>query len=69
MEFFGLSDNDVPDYRIIKMQENMAKFKPDVKDLSTEAVKKFTSEVLTGSAKVTVRLIKMHFSGYLFFLH
>ena len=52
MEFFGLSADDVPDYRIIKMQENMAKFKPETKDLSSEAVTKFTKDVVSGNAKV-----------------
>ena len=53
MEFFGLADSDIPDYRIIKMQENMAKFKPDKKDLSYEAVKAFTNDVVTGTVKVS----------------
>ena len=52
MEFFGLTNDDVPDYRIIKMQDNMAKFKPETKDLSQEAVTKFTREVVGGTAKV-----------------
>ena len=53
MEFFGLSTADVPDYRIIKMQDNMAKFKPETKDLSYEAVAKFTKDVQTGEIKVS----------------
>ncbi|CAK8695988.1 unnamed protein product [Clavelina lepadiformis] len=51
MEFFGLTDADIPDYRIIKMSENMAKFKPETKDLGTEAIVKFTNEVESGDAK------------------
>nr|CAB3243667.1 protein disulfide-isomerase 2 [Phallusia mammillata] len=51
MEFFGLAKDDIPDYRIIKMSENMAKFKPDTKDLSADAITKFTEGVLTGDTK------------------
>lgn len=48
MEFFGLSGDDVPTYRVIKMAENMAKFKPEEQDLSAEAVTKFAQGVLSG---------------------
>lgn len=51
MEFFGLSDSDVPTYRIIKMSENMAKFKPEDEDLSADAVTKFAQGVLGGVIK------------------
>ena len=62
MEFFGLTTADVPDYRIIKMQENMAKFRPDTKDLSTEAVVKFTKDVVSGTA--TVGYLQSLLQGY-----
>ena len=48
MEFFGLSEKDVPTYRVIKMAENMAKFKPEGQDLSAEAVTKFAAGVMSG---------------------
>uniref|UniRef100_H2ZN94 protein disulfide-isomerase n=1 Tax=Ciona savignyi TaxID=51511 RepID=H2ZN94_CIOSA len=48
MEFFGLAESDIPSYRIIKMSENMAKFKPDSPDLTTEAISAFTSKVVDG---------------------
>nr|XP_002129037.1 protein disulfide-isomerase 2 isoform X5 [Ciona intestinalis]XP_009860659.1 protein disulfide-isomerase 2 isoform X4 [Ciona intestinalis] len=51
MEFFGLTDADIPDYRIIKMSENMAKFKPDTKELTTEAIAAFTNKVVTGEVQ------------------
>jgi len=51
MEFFGLSDKDVPTYRIIKMSENMAKFKPEDDDLSADGVTKFAQGVLGGVIK------------------
>lgn len=51
MEFFGLKAEDCPDYRIIKMSEDMAKYKPDTKDLSTESVISFTQKVVSGEVK------------------
>jgi len=51
MEFFGLTEKDCPTYRIIKMSENMAKYKPDDKDLSAGAVTKFAQGVLSGVIK------------------
>jgi len=50
MEFFGLSADDVPTYRVIKMTDNMAKYKPDDSDdvLSTTAVVNFCKGVLSG---------------------
>jgi len=51
MEFFGLTDKDVPTYRIIKMQDNMAKYKPEELDLSSDAVIKFSQGVLSGVIK------------------
>ena len=54
MEFFGLTVADAPTYRVIKMSENMAKFKPE-DDLSAEAVTKFAQGVLSGDVKVYYR--------------
>merc|ERR1739838_357088 len=50
MEFFGLTVAYSPTYRVIKMSENMAKFKPE-DDLSAEAVTKFAQGVLSGDVK------------------
>lgn len=52
MEFFGLSEKDCPDYRIIKMAEDMAKFKPPTTDLDTKSITEFTQSVLDGKTKV-----------------
>ena len=57
MEFFGLTDKDVPTYRIIKMQDNMAKYKPEELDLSSDAVIKFSQGVLSGVIKVSSSFI------------
>jgi len=55
MEFFGLADDEVPTYRVIKMSDKMAKFKPDTVELSKEAVTAFTNDVLEGKTKVSVK--------------
>ena len=54
MEFFGLKSEEAPVYRVIKMSENMAKYKPESADLTKEAITAFTSDVLDGKAKVRV---------------
>jgi len=64
MEFFGLTKDDIPDYRIIKMSENMAKFKPETKDLSAEAITSFTEKVLGGELKVRVLLAAAVFDAW-----
>ena len=56
MEFFGLEAKDVPTYRVIKMTDNMAKYKPDEADdcLSTESVVNFCKGVLSGVVSVSL---------------
>lgn len=53
MEFFGITAADCPDYRIIKMDEDMAKYKPESKDLDAESVTTFTRKVLEGEISVS----------------
>ncbi|XP_039256695.1 protein disulfide-isomerase 2-like isoform X2 [Styela clava] len=51
MEFFGLSPKDCPDYRIIKMDEDMAKYKPESTEFTTESITEFTQKVVDGNIK------------------
>jgi len=51
MEFFGLKKDDAPEIRLIKLEDEMTKFKPESKDLSADAVKKFVQGVLDGKVK------------------
>ena len=60
MEFFGLSAADCPDYRIIKMDEDMAKYKPESKDLDAESVIAFTKKVLKGEVSVSEGGLQLH---------
>jgi len=48
MEFFGLKSEDVPTYRMIKMTDNMAKYKPDGPELDATSVVNFCKGVMSG---------------------
>lgn len=51
LEFFGMKKEEVPSMRIIQLQEDMAKFKPEKADLSVEAIKTFVQAFLDGKLK------------------
>lgn len=51
LEFFGMKKDEVPSMRIIQLQEDMAKFKPEKADLSADAIKDFVQNFLDGKLK------------------
>lgn len=51
LEFFGMKKEEVPALRIIKLEEDMAKYKPDKKDLSAEYIKEFVGKFMDGKLK------------------
>jgi len=51
MEFFGMKKDEVPGLRIIKLEEDMAKYKPDSYDLSEENLTNFVQKFLDGKLK------------------
>jgi protein disulfide-isomerase A1 len=51
LEFFGMKKEEVPAMRIIQLQEDMAKFKPENADLSSENIKAFVQKFLDGNLK------------------
>jgi len=51
MEFFGMKKDEIPGLRIIKLEEDMAKYKPDSYDLSEENLTGFVQSFLDGKLK------------------
>merc|ERR1712228_354498 len=51
MEFFGLDESELPSMRIIKLEEDMSKFKPDSTELSDANIRSFIKAYLEGSIK------------------
>jgi protein disulfide-isomerase A1 len=51
MEFFGITEENCPDMRVINMEKNMAKFAPEKADLSAEGIAAFVNGVLDGTIK------------------
>lgn len=51
LEFFGMRKEEVPSMRLIKLEEDMAKYKPPSDDLSAEAIQTFVQSFLDGKLK------------------
>merc|ERR1719422_2018719 len=51
MEFFGLEESELPSMRIIKLEEDMSKFKPESTELSEENIRAFVKQYLAGELK------------------
>jgi len=51
LEFFGMKKEEVPSMRLIKLEEDMAKYKPEKADLSEENMKQFVDKFLKNELK------------------
>lgn len=51
LEFFGMKKEDVPAMRLIKLEEDMAKYKPENPEISSENVLKFVTAFTEGKLK------------------
>merc|ERR1712112_614750 len=50
-EFFGLEESELPSMRIIKLEEDMSKFKPESTELSEDNIRAFVKQYLAGELK------------------
>lgn len=51
LEFFGISDTELPTFRAIKLGEDMAKFKPENDAIESANLKSFVADFLAGNLK------------------
>lgn len=51
LEFFGMKKEEVPAMRLIRLEEDMAKYKPENNDLSVEAMGTFVQAYMDGKLK------------------
>lgn len=51
LEFFGMRKEEVPAARLIKLEEDMAKYKPPTDELTSESIQKFVQDFLDGKLK------------------
>merc|ERR1719357_2317531 len=51
LEFFGMKEDELPGMRLIKLEEDMAKYKPATNDLDEASIRAFVQGFLDGSLK------------------
>lgn len=52
LEFFGMKKEEIPAMRLIKLEEDMAKYKPDTLEISEEIIGSFVKDFVDGKLKV-----------------
>jgi len=51
LEFFGIKEDELPGMRLIKLEEDMAKYKPESGDLDETSIRSFVQGFLDGTLK------------------
>lgn len=51
LEFFGMKKEEVPAARLIKLEDDMAKYKPQSAELTADSLKQFVQDYLDGNLK------------------
>lgn len=51
LEFFGMKKEEIPAMRLIRLEDDMAKYKPKTPELSPENIKSFVQDFLDGKLK------------------
>ena len=51
LEFFGITESELPTFRAIQLGEDMTKFKPDDNKIEAENIKDSVSKLLAGELK------------------
>jgi len=51
MEFFGMDESELPSMRIIRLEEDMSKFRPESTELSDDNIRSFIKQYMDGSLK------------------
>merc|ERR1712038_1329474 len=51
MEFFGMEESELPSMRIIRLEEDMSKFRPESTELSDANMRSFIKQYMDGSLK------------------
>lgn len=51
MEFFGMEESELPSMRIIKLEEDMSKYRPESTELSDDNIRSFVKQYLDGALK------------------
>jgi len=51
MEFFGMDESELPSMRIIRLEEDMAKYRPDSTELSDSNIRAFVTAYMAGEIK------------------